>query len=88
MQGTQAHCDSFKSLFNMDTILKQKITDKLRAYLKREPSDAEVINGQTDANLMHWIAQDDVLIQQQQIDALGVAAHIDLTEAIKPARIV
>lgn len=47
----------------MDPILKQKITDKLTAFLNREPTENEIINGQTDAHLMQWISQDDALIQ-------------------------
>lgn len=43
----------------MDDILKQKITDKLRAYLNREPTEAEIINGQSDSILMGWIRDDD-----------------------------
>ena len=43
----------------MDATLKAKITAKLTAYLNRAPQEHEIINGQNDSTLMHWIAQDD-----------------------------
>ncbi len=55
--------------------LKQKITDKLRGYLNREPSNDEVINGQNDANLMHWIVQDDIATQNSAIEAVTNIAN-------------
>lgn len=54
----------------MEPILKQKITDKLRAYLNREPTEQEIMNGNTDANVMHWIAKDDAKDALQKIDKL------------------
>lgn len=57
----------------MDPVLKQKIHDKLLGYLNREPSDDEVINGQNDANLMHWIAQDDTAALKVSVDTLSIS---------------
>ncbi len=62
----------------MDPILRQKIYDKLLTYLNREPSENEIINGQNDANLMHWIAQDDVAAQNDLITAIGIGAGLDV----------
>ncbi len=64
----------------MDDILKAKITAKLTAYLNRAPSDDEIINGQNDANLMHWIAQDDAADQKAQIDAISIATNVDISQ--------
>jgi hypothetical protein len=44
----------------MDETLKTKIRNKLRKFLNREPSEDEIINGQTDVNLMTWIQNDDL----------------------------
>lgn len=44
----------------MNETLKGKITIKLRTLLNREPSESEIINGQTDAALMGQILQDDL----------------------------
>ncbi len=63
----------------MDEILRQKITDKLRGYLNREPSEGEIINGQNDANLMHWISQDDAADQAAKVDALAQASNVDIS---------
>ncbi len=62
----------------MDDTLRQKITDKLRTYLNREPLENEIINGQNDANLMHWIAQDDAAAQNNLISAIATAANVDI----------
>lgn len=63
----------------MDNLLRQKIIAKLTSYLNREPSDNEVINAQTDANIMHWIAQDDTAEQRTLIDAVALAANVDVS---------
>lgn len=39
----------------MDTNTRQKITDELRLYLNREPTEKEIMNGQTDINIMHKV---------------------------------
>jgi len=52
--------------------LRAKIIAKLTTYLGRIPHENEIINGQTDSNLMHWIVQDDVAIQKADIDALKI----------------
>ena len=43
----------------MDTILKNKIKIKLTEYLKRPPTGDEIINAQTDINIMGWIRDDE-----------------------------
>ena len=50
----------------MDPILRQKITDRLTKFLNRAPKENEIVNGQNDATLMHWIAQDDAAAQTTQ----------------------
>lgn len=55
----------------MDPILKQKITDRLRLYLNREPSENEIINGQNDSNLMQWIGHNDVAVLAANVDSLS-----------------
>ncbi len=64
----------------MDDTLRQKITEKLRTFLNREPSEAEVINGQTDANIMHWIARDDAADQKAQVEAIALASNVDISQ--------
>lgn len=54
----------------MDQILRQKITDKLREFLGREPIESEIVNGQTDQILMGWIRDDDQKAMQELIDEL------------------
>jgi len=44
----------------MDTNLKQKITEKLREYLNREPNDNEVINAQNDNLIIGKIRDEEV----------------------------
>lgn len=39
----------------MDTNTRQKITDELRLFLNREPTEKEIMNGQTDINIMHKV---------------------------------
>ncbi|MBP9771462.1 MAG: hypothetical protein KBD16_00845 [Candidatus Pacebacteria bacterium] len=58
----------------MDPTLKDKITDKLRAFLNREPTESEVINGQTDSNLMGWIVKED--IEAQKVENKKLKADI------------
>lgn len=59
----------------MDPILKNKITNKLRAFLNREPTESEIINGQTDSNLMGWIVQEDV--EAQKVENKKLKADIE-----------
>jgi hypothetical protein len=40
--------------------MQEKIRNKLREYLKREPTEAEVANGFTDQNLIQWIQADEI----------------------------
>jgi len=54
----------------MDTILRQKIINKLTSFLNREPTEDEIVNGQSDTNLMGWIRDDDQKILQEKIDSL------------------
>jgi len=60
----------------MDSILKQKIIDKLTKFLNRAPHENEIQNGITDATLMNWIAQDDAVIQKADIEALKVKTKL------------
>lgn len=66
----------------MDDTTRTKITSKLRAYLNREPSEAEVMNGQSDSNLMHWIAQDDAKVQNDLIAQVAETAGVDIASLI------
>lgn len=50
----------------MDPILYIKIQNKLRAFLKREPLEKEIVNGQNDSILMGWIRDDEA--QTQAVD--------------------
>ena len=43
----------------MNIILRQKIIEKLRAYLNREPLENEVINAQNDHLIMGKIRDDE-----------------------------
>jgi len=43
----------------MDINLKQKITEKLRAYLNREPFENEIVNAQNDHLIMGKIRDDE-----------------------------
>ena len=43
----------------MDTILKNKIKDKLSKFLNRQPSDDEIINAQNDIVIMGKIRDDE-----------------------------
>lgn len=40
----------------MDQDTRQKITDQLRTLLNREPTNNEIINGQTDTYIMAKVA--------------------------------
>lgn len=40
----------------MTPALHEKIRKVLATYLNREPSENEIINGQTDAQVMHWVS--------------------------------
>lgn len=62
--------------------LRTKIIDKLRIFLKREPKENEIVNGQTDSILMQWIAQDDAAAQAPIIESLK-ADVIELKKAPK-----
>ena len=44
----------------MNTILRHKIIEKLRAYLNREPNDNEVINAQNDNLIIGKIRDEEV----------------------------
>lgn len=74
----QALLDNSYLRNNMDPLLKQKITDKLRAYLNREPLEHEIINGQNDSTLMHWIAQDDTKANAEAIATLKINTEISI----------
>lgn len=39
----------------MDIDTRQKIHDELVTMLNREPSEQEIMNGQTDINIMHKV---------------------------------
>jgi hypothetical protein len=54
----------------MDQELKQNITDELRAFLNREPTEKEIMNGQTDTNIMNR-----VLTKKQKDISLAVDAN-------------
>jgi hypothetical protein len=54
----------------MDPILKEKIRQKLAGYLNREPSEAEIANGQTDVNIRGWIQSDDIKEQKVENEKL------------------
>ncbi len=54
----------------MDPILRQKITDRLTKFLNRVPKEHEIVNGQNDATLMGWIANDDAAAQTTTLDAI------------------
>ena len=41
----------------MDPELRQSIIEELRKYLKREPTEKEIINAQTDSNIMGWVSE-------------------------------
>lgn len=66
----------------MNEELRTKITDKLRAFLKREPNENEIINAQTDSNIMQWIAQDEAAEQKSLLEAVALQANVDI-EAVK-----
>lgn len=44
----------------MDKEKRQKITKKLREILKREPTEGEIMNGQTDYLLMAQILEEEI----------------------------
>ena len=52
----------------MDPILRQNIIDELRKFLKREPSEREIMNGQNDVNIMSKILQEK--INKQELDII------------------
>ena len=54
----------------MDPILKQSIKDELTAFLNRAPSEDEIINAQTDPNIMGNIRDKRVEIVKKDIKAL------------------
>jgi uncharacterized protein YjgD (DUF1641 family) len=49
---------------------KQKITDKLKTFLNREPTEAEIINSQNDIRLMSWIRDDEIKEKDKRIKDL------------------
>ncbi len=66
----------------MSPELRTKIIEKLTTYLGRIPHENEIINGQNDSNLMHWITQDTITEQKNLLEAVATGANLDLT-AIK-----
>lgn len=61
----------------MDPTLRQKIYNKLKKFLNREPTENEIINGQTDSTLMGWIHNDDLN-----------SAQVDITNLKKSGKII
>lgn len=47
--------------------LRTSIIEELRAYLKREPHENEIVNAQNDSRVMGWIRDKEVqLLKQDQ----------------------
>ena len=59
----------------MDPDLKLKITNRLRIFLNRDPSEREIINGQNDSTLRAWIAEDDAHEQNALTEILAVKRY-------------
>jgi hypothetical protein len=61
----------------MDEILRQNITDELRKFLNREPSEKEIMNGQNDINIMGKIRDKkqeemSVKVEKQSLDIINL----------------
>lgn len=48
-------------------IPKEKIKEKLRIYLKREPKEAEVVNGANDLNIVNEIIMDEMELLNKRV---------------------
>lgn len=65
----------------MNTDLRQKIIDELKIFLKRDPSEREIMNCQTDVNIMGRIRDKEQIemknkIDTQEIDIISLKTKI------------
>ena len=61
----------------MDNETRQNITDELRKFLNREPSEKEIMNGQNDINIMGKIrdkkqTEMSVKVEKQSLDIINL----------------
>jgi len=54
----------------MDKVLREKIKTELRAYLKREPTETEVMNGQSDVNIMQKVQVKENMVTDERVKKL------------------
>ncbi len=72
----------------MDPDLKLKITNRLRIFLNRDPSEREIINGQNDSTLRAWIAEDDAHEQNALTEILATTKDVDFETAKIHAKLI
>lgn len=63
----------------MDIELRKKITSELKSFLKRDPTEKEIMNAQTDVNIMQKV-------RDKEISAIKVKVEkqeLEIT-ALKP----
>lgn len=50
--------------------MNQKIINKLREYLKREPTEQEIANAPSDSTLMRWVQEEELAELRDQLSNL------------------
>lgn len=69
----------------MDADTKQKITEELTAFLKRPPSEDEIMNAQADFNIMGKVRQkqnDERHAEtMQKLDSLQATVDVNILKA-------
>lgn len=57
----------------MDTELRKKITAELKSFLKRDPTEKEIMNAQTDVNIMQKVRDKELSEVKVKVDKQELA---------------
>lgn len=66
----------------MNEELRLRIIGRLTKFLNRPPTESEIMNGQSDSNLMSWIQSDVQNETKSDIQAIAVKTNVDLPSKI------